>query len=155
MEKMLANQYFMMRKYNLAAKELEQTLQLTPNKRLTKKLIICYTLINKPREALDLFLSLISSDIEVITDTDPQADDCPCPGLINDITNGVVTYENEFTKFYILGLLSLYCNITESLNYFEKAKQKSPSEPKIELIIEHLKKNLVQTIHKSTQKELI
>ena len=155
MEEMLANQYFMMRKYNLAAKELELSIHLTQNKRLTKKLIICYTQINKPREALDLFLSLISTDIEVITDTNPQADDCPCPGLIANIENDVVTYENEFTKFYVLGLLLLYCNINESLKYFEIARQKNPSEPKIDLIIENLKKNLFQTINKSQQKELI
>lgn len=155
MEEMLANQYFMMRKYNLAAKELEQAFQFTHNLKLAKKLVICYTQINKPREALDLFLSIISSDIELITHTDPKADDCPCPVLITNIENGIVTYENEFTKFYVLGILLLYCMRDASIKYFEKAKQLNPSEFKIERILETLKKNVLNTSNKPTQKELI
>jgi len=155
MEEMLANQYFMMRKYNLAAKELEQTFHVTHNKKLAKKLIICYTQINKPREALDLFLSIISTDIELIIDTDPQADDCPCPVLVSNIEDDIVTYENEFTKFYVLGILLLYCKRDASIKYFEKAKQLNPSESKIERILETLKKNILNTSNKQTQKELI
>jgi len=155
MEEMLANQYFMMRKYNLAAKELEQILNFTANKKLAKKLIICYTQINKPREALDLFLSLISTDIEVITDTDPLADDCPCPVLVTNIKNDLVTYENEFTKFYVLGMLLLYCKRDASIKYFKKARQTNPSETKIDRILELLTKNEFPTINKSKQKELI
>lgn len=153
MEEMLANQYFMMRKYNLAAKELEQIFYVTHNKKLAKKLIICYTQINKPREALDLFLSIISTDIELIIDTDPQADDCPCPVLVTNIEDDIVTYENEFTKFYVLGILLLYCNKDASIKYFERAKQKNPSESKIDRILDILKKNLFKTINTTTQKE--
>lgn len=153
MEEMLANQYFMMRKYNLAAKELERAFQFTHNLKLAKKLIICYTQINKPREALDLFLSIISTDLELIINTDPQADDCPCPVLVTNIEDGIVTYENEFTKFYVLGILLLYCNEEASINYFEKAKPLNPSESKIEKILETLKKNVFHSINKSTQKE--
>lgn len=154
MEEMLANQYFMMRKYNLAAKELEQTFYVTHNKKLAKKLIICYTQINKPREALELFLSIISTDVKLIIDTDPQADDCPCPVLVTTIEDDIVTYENEFTKFYVLGILLLYCNKEASIDYFEKAKQLNPSESKIDRILETLKKKVFLTINKSTQKEL-
>lgn len=149
MEEMLANQYFMMRKYNLAAKELEQTLLFTHNDKLVKKLIICYTQINKPREALDLFASIVSTNIEVITNTNPQADDCPCPVLVSNIENGIVTYENEFTKFYVLGILLLYCNKDASIKYFGRAKQKNPTETKIDRILEILNKNGFQTINKS------
>ena len=155
MEEMLANQYFMMRKYNLAAKELEQAFHFTHNQKLAKKLIICYTQINKPREALDLFLSVISSNIELITDTDPLADDCPCPVLVTNIENGSVTYENEFIKFYVLGILQLYCKRDESIKYFEKANQLNPIDINIIRILEILKNNVFNTTNKLTQKELI
>jgi tetratricopeptide (TPR) repeat protein len=140
MSEMLANQYFLTRKYNLAAKELEESvLSIDNNKKIIKKLIICYTQINKPVEALDSFLRLINSDIDIIMKTDINADDCPCFELIDRIKCNYVKYEDEFTKSYILGILYLYCNLKQSLKYFETALKLDPSNKTIINVIEILK----------------
>jgi len=55
----------------------------------------------------------------------------------------------------VLGILLLYCKRDASIKYFEKAKQLNPSESKIERILETLKKNILNTSNKQTQKELI
>ena len=136
---MLANQYFLTRKYNLAAKELEESIfSIDNSKIIIKKLIICYTQINKPVEALELFLELIKTDIDIIMRTDPKADDCPCFELIDRIKCDFVKYEDEFTKSYTLGILYLYCNLKQSLNYFKTALKFDPSNNKIIDVIEIL-----------------
>lgn len=143
MSEMLANQYFLTRKYNLAAKELEQSISSADNNKLIiKKLIICYTQINKPVEALDLFYKLINSDIGYIMKTDYNYEDCPFFELIDRIKSDYVRYEDEFTKSYILGILYLYCNIKESINYFENAKIIEPSNKIISNVIEILNRKI-------------
>src|SRR3990172_10555712 len=143
MSEMLANQYFLIRKYNLAAKELEQSISLSDdNKLITKKLIICYTQINKPKEALSLFLKIIISDIDFIMKTDLNSEDCPCFELLDRIKADYVRYEDEFTKSFVLGILYLYCNIKESVVYFENANKIEPSNKIINNIIEILNRKM-------------
>ncbi|MGE5497638.1 MAG: hypothetical protein ACM3Q2_06205, partial [Syntrophothermus sp.] len=77
---MLGSQYFMVRKYLAASKEFERALQAdVKNYVVMKKLVICYTQINRPLDAMELFYKLISHDIGIIINTDPIAVDCPCP----------------------------------------------------------------------------
>jgi len=143
MSEMLANQYFLTRKYNLAAKEMEESIfPVDNNKLIIKKLIICYTQINKPSEALDLFLEIIKTDIDTIIKTDLNSDDCPCFELIERIKCDFVKYEDEFTKSYILGILFLYCNIKQSLDYFKAAGGIDASNKKIKNIIKILKNKI-------------
>lgn len=119
---MLGNQYFMVRKYLAAAKEFEKSLQADrENYKVMKKLVICYTQINRPSDALELFLELISHDIEIIINTDPIAADCPCPGLIGEVEAGAVRYEDKFVMNCMLGILWLYCDLSVSLRYLRRA----------------------------------
>ncbi|MGE5352264.1 MAG: hypothetical protein ACM3P0_09285 [Acidobacteriota bacterium] len=119
---MLGNQYFMMRKYMAASKEFEKSLQADlGNYKVVKKLVICYTQINRPFDALELFLDLISHDIGIIINTDPIAVNCPCPELIGVVEAGAVRYEDKFTMNCMLGILWLYCDMSVSLRYFKRA----------------------------------
>lgn len=127
MSEMLGNQYFMARKYDLAEPVLEECLRKTPeNKSIRKKLIVCYTQTGKIELALHTFLSLIKEDIEFIINTDPIEDDCPCPELIYDLENSGKSVDSLLIEYEKLGILWLYCNVTKSLDYFNRALNVRP-----------------------------
>lgn len=133
---MLGNQYFMLRKYLAASKEFEEALQRDCNNySVMKKLIICYTQINRPNEAMSLFYQLISRDMEIIINTDQIADDCPCPGLIGDVEAGTLKYEDNFIINCMLGILWLYCDVSVSLRYLKQALDMEPGETLLNKII--------------------
>lgn len=119
---MLGNQYFMVRKYLAASKEFEKALQACcENFTIMKKLVICYTQVNRPLDALEMFYKIISLDIGIITNTDPIAVDCPCPALIGEVEAGAVKYEDKFIVNCMLGILWLYCDMSVSLRLFRQA----------------------------------
>jgi tetratricopeptide (TPR) repeat protein len=119
---MLGNQYFMVRKYLAASKEFEKALMADCcNYTVMKKLIICYTQTNRPFNALELFYEVIRRDIGIIVNTDPIAVDCPCPGLIGEVENGAVKYEDKFIVKCMLGILWLYCDMSVSLRCLKQA----------------------------------
>lgn len=122
MSEMLANQYFMARKYLEAEVELEEVLTKDPsNKAVRKKIIVCYTHNNKIEKAIDFLLELISEDINFVAETDPIQDDCPCYELIAEIEKKKL-YVNQSTKHYLmLGVFWLYCNYKISIENFKKA----------------------------------
>jgi len=136
MNEMTAHQYFMVRKYYQASIEFEKIYNNEPDNNLVqKKLIICYTQSNRPKDALDLFLQLIKRDIKIIIKTDPDSDDCPCPDLITNINTDFVRYEDKFTIKYVLGILWLYCDAEKSLCYFREALNIEKVNPKISEVI--------------------
>jgi len=122
MNEMLGNRFFMIRNYAAAAHEFEAVLAADPHtKPVRKKLIICYVQLGQIPEALELFLGLVEEDTEFIINTDPEADDCPCPELIFEEENGVKPQRGSKTSLAALGILWLYCDIHKSLEYFEQA----------------------------------
>ena len=67
MSEMLGNQYFLARKYSLAAEQLEKALFNDPgSKGIRRKLVVCYTQTGDIDKALQLFLSLIKEDIDFV-----------------------------------------------------------------------------------------
>ena len=130
MSEMLANQYFLVRRFSEAEKVYEKILSDDSNNKLAKKkLIICYINNGKIKEALNLFYDVISSDITVITNTNVANDDCPCPEIItkfDKINEPSLSYQ---TKLEIMGILWLYCDYYKSIQHFEKLKEFNPNEP--------------------------
>lgn len=126
---MLANQYFLVRRFSEAEKVFEKILSDNPKNNLAKKkLIICYINNGKIKEALNLFYDVISSDITVITNTNIANDDCPCPEIItkfDKINEPSMSYQ---TKLEIMGMLWLYCDYYKSIQHFEKLKEFNPNE---------------------------
>lgn len=119
MSEMLANQYFLTRKYCEAQAELESTLSKYPaNKSIKKKLIICYVVNKDLRKAFDLFSELVNEDADFIINTDTILDDCPCPEIIYEIENTAV-YANEEEKTIALGILWLYCDVNYSISHLK------------------------------------
>ena len=120
MNEMLGNQYFITRRFKDATVQFEIVLSKEPfNNDVKKKLIVCYIQQNKTKIALQHFTELISQNIDVILQSDPIKDDCPCRDLICEIEN---THQNltMTEKFEMLGMLWLYCDIIKSRQYFDK-----------------------------------
>ncbi len=137
MSEMLANHYFLARKFVEAEPELEAIVAKDPaNKSARKKLIICYSQNHKIDEALDLFGNLISDDIEFVIDTDIIADDCPCPELVTAIEESDNYKFNYTEKLKVAGMLWLYCNFEKSFEYFKKLSTVLPNDRQINSILE-------------------
>ncbi|MEG8990835.1 tetratricopeptide repeat protein [Ignavibacteria bacterium 4148-Me] len=140
---MLGNYHFLTRDYPSAKEELENYLLLYPdNKRVKKKLIICYTQVNELEKAMDLFYSLVKEDIDFIINTNPETEDCPCPDLVKKIENEKPEYLSEYDLSLELGILWLYCNGEKSVQYFEKAYNLNAEDKRIPSVISKIKSRL-------------
>lgn len=130
MSEMLANQYFMVRRFSDAESAFENVIAQDPlNKFAKKKMIICLVQNGKVRKALDLFYKVISEDITIITNTNITDDDCPCPEIISKFES-INEPELSFqSKLEILGMLWLYCDYYKSIQHFEKLKEFNPKDP--------------------------
>lgn len=146
---MLANQYFLARRYAQACSVYEKVLQKRPkDKNLRRKLIICYTQIGEIKKALDIFISCLEDDVECITKIDPVAEDCPCPELVTDLEQKLANNLNSLDFHLMLGMLWLYCDIDKSIDYFLEAQRIDPDNTIVKyillLIISHQKKKSVR-----------
>ena len=140
---MLGNQYFMARNYLGAADVFQNVLLEEPkNLNATKKLIISLTQIGKYSKAFDLFANFINENIDFILNTDPIKDDCPCAELVTNLETKNKFGNESITSLETLGILWLYCNIQNSIQYFEKAFVLNPNDPKLNSVITILRKKL-------------
>ncbi|MCF8267856.1 MAG: tetratricopeptide repeat protein [Ignavibacteriales bacterium] len=150
MSEMLGNQLFMIRNYSEAEKIFEEILNRYPqNKQVRKKLIICYTQTGKISRAFELFLSLISEDINIILNTNPVEDDCPCPELVYDTEH--LTNEDDPEANLRLGILYLYCDATYSVKYFEKSLKSGYMSDRVKSALLLIKNHLNQKREKSRE----
>lgn len=131
MSEMLGNQYFLSRNYQLAASVYSKVHDLEPNNLIiVKRMIICYTQIGEMDKAFDYFYDLVKKDISIIINTDPIADDCPCPEL-TERYGKILPYENNSMDLkLLLGILWLYCDSEKSLQFFDQLSKEVPQEKK-------------------------
>ena len=140
MSEMLGNQFFLARNYAAAAEQLEEALTNDPlNKPMRKKIIICLNEIGEIRKAVEHFISLIKEDADCIINTDPVADDCPCPELVYEAEKFLHNNQESVDFTLRLGMLWLYCDVEESMHYFQKANKLSPHDGDIKAILTLLK----------------
>jgi tetratricopeptide (TPR) repeat protein len=132
MSEMLANQYFMIRKYSLAKEEYEKLLtDKETDDKLLKKLIVCYVVSNELEKAFHLFFELIKKDPYIIINTKLEDEDCPCHEIIPQIQNDQILFNDKEEKNLALGILSLFCNKNDSLNYLNKLSKEIYNQQKI------------------------
>ena len=147
MHEMLGNQYFMTRNYLGAAEVFANVLKEDPNNlNAKKKMIVSLTQIGKYEKAAQLFTELISDNPDLIINTDPVKDDCPCYELVDRLEDITKLNDESFTTLQTLGILWLYCDINKSVNYFRKAKELKPTDKNINTVLNILEKKL-QEIH--------
>lgn len=132
---MLANQFFMARKYNEALPLLEKSLANNPkDKGIKRKLVICYNQTGKLVKAAELFHELISEDMQFIIDADPINDDCPCPEIVQKFETENQLDDSSFESVLYLAILMLYCDYDRSLHLFKRATELSPHNTLIQNI---------------------
>jgi len=137
---MLGNQYFMARKYAEAAKILESVSKHDPkNKPARCKLVICYTQIGDINKALDLFIPLMKEDIDLLTKMDPIQDDCPCLDMVYELETKVDENQNSLDFLLVLGMLSLYCDLKKSIEYFSLAQKLDETNLVIRDVLSYLR----------------
>lgn len=129
---MLANQFFMARKYKEALPLLVDSLKKFPDdKGIKRKLIICYNQTGDLHNSLQLFHSLILTDIEFIINAHPIYDDCPCSEIIKKYNNkNELTIEGLDSTLHF-AILMLFCDTKQALNLFKKAVMLSPEDKQI------------------------
>ena len=147
---MLGNKYFLARNYHGAAQNLQHVLSQNPiNKSARKKIIICYTQTGEIEKAFDNFYTLVKEDINFIINTDPVADDCPCPELVAKYGK-IFPYEHDsFDMKLMLAILWLYCDANKSFGFFKEISKTKIVDLRIKEITTLIEKN-IQLINKNT-----
>lgn len=146
MSEMLANHYFLVRNFPSAKSLFEKILKNdNSNNKIKKKLIICCVITGDFNQALDLFISQIKNDINVILNTDINSEDCPCTDLIAQIENQDKFFSSEPDRLAGVGILWLYCNLEESVKYFSKLKVISPNDERYSTILSILTNKMITT----------
>ena len=139
MSEMLGNQYFLARKYSLAAAELEKALQKDhTSKGIRRKLIICEIQKGNVNRALELFAFLVEDDVAYIINADPIMDDCPCPELVYDMEKQFNDNKSSYEYNLKLAMIWLYCDIKKSLQYFNLSLSINSENLTLKKIINHL-----------------
>ena len=146
---MLANQYFLARRYTQACNVYEKVLLKRPKDMfIRRRLIICYTQIGEIKKSLEVFISCLEDDIECITKIDPVAEDCPCPELVTDLEKKLANNLNSLDFHLMLGMLWLYCDVDKSIEYFIKSQNIDSESPTVNYILllinSHQKKKRVR-----------
>ncbi len=139
MSEMLGNRYFLTRQFNKATFYLEKALRAHPHSHeIKKKLVICYIQNGKIEQALSIFHDLVNQDANIIIDTDPYYDDCPCQEIIPGWER--LAKHDNFPQHLtlILGMLYLYCDLNKSILYLRKAHQENPDNSKISSVLKVL-----------------
>ena len=140
MSEMLANRYFISRKFDLALPIFEQEFARgNRSEAIKKKLIVCYSALGRAEDAFDLFFELIHQDPNIIINTDPYWDDCPCPELIKKWEQKQDTKSISPREALILGMMYLYCNVNKSIEYLQQALEYEDYFLKISSILKKLK----------------
>ena len=147
---MLGNKYFLARNYQGAAQNLQFVLSKNPiNKSARKKIIICYTQTGEMEKAFDNFYTLVEEDIHFIIDTDPVADDCPCPDLVAKYGK-VYPYEKKsFDMKLMLGMLWLYCDVNKSWEIFHELNSNNDDDFRLKEVLSLIEQNK-KSINKNT-----
>lgn len=152
MSEMLGNQYFLARNFSKAKDAYEKVFQSEPqNDFIKKRLIVCYTQTGEINKAFDLFYEIVKKDIDLITNTDVIADDCPCPELVRKYGHIKPNDECSRDSRIMLGILWLFCNIEKSFEFFDSVSSKDNSDNRILEIKNLIKEKLNQNKEQYSQ----
>lgn len=139
MSEMLGNHYFIARQFDKAAKHLEDALTVSQHAdQIKKKLVICYIQIGQIEKALHYFYELVKKNPQIIIDTDPYWDDCPCYEIIPELENKKEVTDTLSDYALILGMLYLYCDVQKSIDYLKDYPGNQKNNRIIQAIIKKL-----------------
>jgi hypothetical protein len=137
MSEMLGNRYFLGRNFRSAALQYEDTLHKinTIDIEVVKKLIVCYTKVNRTDDALNYYYSLLKK-IQYSTDNlIIENEDCPYKKIIEELIIEMELEGLQYSTSIKLGILNSYCSSTNGIKYFKKALEFSRNKKIIKQII--------------------
>ena len=121
MSEMLANRYFLSGRYADAAGEFEELLEAHPPRvAVRRRLVICYTMTGRLRDALDLAVDIMREDPDAAAQADPQVEGFSCKQARNQLRERA----KELTPgayHTSLGLLQLFCDEEKALEELTQA----------------------------------
>lgn len=140
MSEMIGNYFFLTHSYARAVPVLEAILQREPeNPRARKKLVIAYIETGRLRDGFRLYERIMTHNPQIILNTDPEAEDCPCPQLVDDIARGLRHFDDPANRFIVMGIYSSYCNAPSARAHFESYLQLIPEDRQVPRILQALR----------------
>ena len=123
MSEMLGNRYFLGRNFRSAALQYEDTLHKinTIDIEVVKKLIVCYTKVNRTDDALNHYYSLLKKIQYSIDDLIIENEDCPYKKIIEVLIIEMELEGLQYSTAIKLGILNSYCSNTTGIKYFKEA----------------------------------
>lgn len=116
---MISNYFFLTHSYSKAVPLLEAILDKDPGHlKARKKLIIAYIETGHLRRGYDLFVDLMLESPRTILDTKPEAEDCPCPDLLNQVTGDERVFDDPANRHLIAGIYACYCDLAAAIANF-------------------------------------
>ena len=88
---------------------------------VVKKLIVCYTKVNRADEALNHYYSLLKKIPYSIDDLIIENKDCPYKKIIEALIIEMELEGLQYSTAIKLGILNSYCSNTTGIKYFKKA----------------------------------
>jgi tetratricopeptide (TPR) repeat protein len=145
MNEMLANQYFIVERFEDAYQIFEEVLKTNPSNSLVKKrLILCYIHLGNVKKAFQLFTELITTSINTMIENEINVYDQPCKKMIDKLENLPSDF-NESDKLILLGILWFYCNVNNSKIYFEQLNEIIPNNKNLNTILQIINQFISQT----------
>lgn len=136
MKEMLGNQAFLARQYDEVIRYFEPFLEKgTITDKMKKKLIIAYCETGRVEKAFRLFTEVIITNPELICETHPILEDCPCPELVYDLEKNGNVAEKSAEYYLLLAMLWAYCNPAKTIDYLETVLQLVPERKEIKQLI--------------------
>ncbi|MBU0690634.1 tetratricopeptide repeat protein [bacterium] len=141
MSEMIGNFFFLNHSFKLAVPILEKVIAEHPtHPKARKKLVIAYVETGRLRDAYALYSDIIAEDPSIITSTNPDEEDCPCPVLIENILESGRTFDDPANRCLVLAIYSSYCCLADALVYFTRYLQSYPNDQRATAVIQQLTK---------------
>lgn len=147
MSEMLGNRYFLVRNFQSATLQFEESLNKNNQHdyELIKKLIICYTKVNRTDDALKKFYLLLNELQHSPDDIRLKDEDCPCAEIIEEINTEVDRGGLQYSSAIKLAILNSYCSYSNGIKYFKKSLKFSRNINVIKKIIKILESKKQRT----------
>jgi hypothetical protein len=139
MSEMLGNYFFLSHSFDRAVPALEQILAAEPYQpKAQKKLVIAYIETGRLRDGYRLYCRIMNDDPRIILNTDPEAEDCPCPHFVDEIVSGSRHFDDPANRLLVLAIYSSYCCAAAAKSYLESYMQLAPEDTQAAQILKQL-----------------
>ena len=134
---MLGNKYFLVHNFRSAALQYEKSLDKIDsiNIEVVKRLIVCYTKVNRTDDALNYYYLLLKKIQYSLNNLIIENEDCPYKKIIEGLIIEMELEGLQYSTAIKLGILNSYCSSTNGIKYFKKASEFSRNRKIIEQII--------------------